>query len=161
LPPDIAIRAATDVPTEFDPRHDARSKHYRYTIHNAPCRSPLARRTSWHLRTSLDLDRMQRAANAFTGEHDFAAFRTSGCAARTTVRRIDAVVVTRVVEEIVIDVHGSGFLRNMVRIMAGTLAEVGLERLPVEQVARCLADPTVCAGPTAPAQGLCLMDVVY
>jgi tRNA pseudouridine38-40 synthase len=161
LPPDIAIRAAADVPTGFDPRHDARSKHYRYTIHNAPCRSPLVRRTSWHLRPPLDLDRMQRAAAVFVGEHDFAAFRTTGCAARTTVRRIDEVMVTRADESIVIDVRGSGFMRNMVRIMAGTLVEVGLQRLPVEQVARCLADPTVGAGPTAPAQGLCLMEVEY
>jgi len=161
LPPDVAVREVEDVPIGFDPRHDARGKHYRYTIHNAACRSPLARQTSWHLRTPLDVERMQRAAAAFVGEHDFAAFRTTGCAARTTVRRIDAVVVTRVDEYIIVDVHGTGFLRNMVRIMAGTLAEIGLQRLPVEQVARCLADPTLGAGPTAPAQGLCLIEVLY
>jgi tRNA pseudouridine38-40 synthase len=104
---------------------------------------------------------MCRAAAAFVGEHDFAAFRTTGCAAQTTVRRIDAVAVTRDGDFVVIDVHGSGFLRNMVRIMAGTLAEIGLGRLPVERVAQCLADSSQSAGPTAAAQGLCLMKVEY
>lgn len=161
LPPDIAVAAAADVSLEFDPRRDACGKHYRYTIHNAECRSPLARRTSWHLRTPLNLEAMQLAARAFVGEHDFAAFRTTGCAAQTTRRRIDAVTVTAADRFIIIDVHGSGFLRNMVRIMAGTLAEVGMGRLPVERVAQCLTDPSQQAGSTAPAQGLCLMDVVY
>jgi tRNA pseudouridine38-40 synthase len=161
LPPAIAVRAADEVPLDFDPRRDALGKHYRYTIHNDECRSPLARQTSWHLRTPLDTERMGRAATAFVGEHDFAAFRTTGCAAQTTVRRIDAVVVSQNLQSVVIDVHGSGFLRNMVRIMAGTLVEIGLGRLPVERVAQCLADPTICAGPTAPAQGLCLMQVQY
>ena len=161
LPPDIAVRDAVEVPADFDPRQDAVGKHYRYTIHHADCRSPLARRTCWHLRGSLDLASMQAAAAAFAGEHDFAAFRTTGCAAQTTVRRIDKVTVSRRGELIVIDVHGSGFLRNMVRIMAGTLVEIGAGRLPVAHVARCLADPAVRAGATAPAQGLCLMRVNY
>lgn len=161
LPPDIAVVAAEEVAIEFDPRRDARGKHYRYTIHNAECRSPLARRTSWHLRSPLNRDAMQAAARAFVGEHDFAAFRTSGCAAQTTRRRIDGVTVTSADSFIIIDVHGSGFLRNMVRIMAGTLVEIGMGRLAVERVAQCLADPSRQAGSTAPAQGLCLMDVVY
>jgi tRNA pseudouridine38-40 synthase len=161
LPPDIAVRSAEEVPLDFDPRRDAAGKHYRYTIHVAGIRSPLARTTSWHLRGSLDLAGMQQAAADYVGEHDFAAFRTTGCAAQTTVRRIDAVTLTRSGDFIYIDVHGSGFLRNMVRIMAGTLVEIGSGRLPKERVAQCLADPAVRAGSTAPAQGLCLMSVDY
>jgi tRNA pseudouridine38-40 synthase len=161
LPPDIAVRAVDEVPVAFDPRRDARGKQYRYTIHNDECRSPLVRQTAWHLRTPLDTDRMRRAAADFVGEHDFAAFRTTGCAAQTTVRRIDAVQISHEGACIRIDVHGSGFLRNMVRIMVGTLVEIGLGRLSPDTVARCLADPTRSAGSTAPAHGLCLMVVHY
>lgn len=161
LPPDIAVRDAADVPVSFDPRRDASGKHYRYTIHHAVCRSPLARRTAWHLRGPLDLDAMRKAAADFVGEHDFAAFRTTGCAAQTTVRRIDSVTVSNDGEQVLIDVHGSGFLRNMVRIMAGTLVEIGSGRLPATRVAECLADPALRSGATAPAQGLCLMRVNY
>ena len=105
---------------------------------------------------------MREAAAHFVGEHDFAAFRTAGCAARTTVRRIDAVEVTEHGEFIRIDVVGSGFLRNMVRIMAGTLVGVGQGKLPPDVVAALLAGPGgVSAGATAPSHGLCLMEVYY
>ena len=160
LPPDIAVRRADEVGTGFDPRRDAIGKHYRYSIQATRCRSPLARLYVWHLRRSLDLGRMRQAAALFAGEHDFAAFRTTGCAARTTVRRIDAVEIVPSGEFVHIDVRGSGFLRNMVRIMVGTLVEVGLGRLEPGHVTRCLEGCAV-AGPTAPANGLCLMEVYY
>ncbi len=161
LPPDIAVRDADEVMAVFDPRRDARGKHYRYTVLNSPCRMPLARLYAWHLRKPLDLDLMRQAAAFFVGEHDFAAFRTAGCAAKTTVRRVDAVEVSLVDEFVRIDVHGSGFLRNMVRIMVGTLVEVGYGHFPPERVRQCLAVPGCSAGPTAPPQGLCLMEVYY
>lgn len=161
LPPDIAVRHAVDVPADFDPRRDARGKHYRYTILHAACRAPLARLYAWHLRKPLDLERMGQAASLFVGEHDFAAFRTAGCAAKTTVRRIDSVEVGRDGEYIRIDVQGSGFLRNMVRIMVGTLVEVGSGRLAPERIRQCLEEPGCSAGPTAPPHGLCLMEVYY
>lgn len=162
LPPDIAIREAAEVPLTFHPRFDATGKHYRYTILHAFRRSPLERVYAWHLRGPLDLPAMGEAAACFVGEHDFAAFRTTGCAARTTVRRIDAVEVIRSGELITIDVRGSGFLRNMVRLMVGTLVEVGGVRRPASSVAALLADPSDGrAGPTAPAHGLCLMEVFY
>jgi tRNA pseudouridine38-40 synthase len=161
LPPDIAVRHAVEVPAEFDPRRDAKGKHYRYTILHAPCRAPLARLYAWHLRKPLDLERMRQAAAFFVGEHDFASFRTSGCAAKTTVRRIDAVEVCREGEYLHVDVHGSGFLRNMVRIMVGTLVEAGSGRIPPDRVRQCLEEPGCSAGPTAPPHGLCLMKVYY
>jgi tRNA pseudouridine38-40 synthase len=105
---------------------------------------------------------MREAAAYFVGEHDFAAFRTAGCAARTTVRRIDAVDVTAEGELVRIDVKGSGFLRNMVRIMVGTLVGIGEGKHPPEVVAAVLAGAgSVSAGATAPPHGLCLMEVYY
>ena len=161
LPPDIAVRHAAEASADFDPRRDAKGKHYRYTILRAPCRAPLARLFAWHLRKPLDLERMRQAAALFVGEHDFASFRTSGCAAKTTVRRIDAVEVGQEGEFIHVDVQGSGFLRNMVRIMVGTLVEVGSGRLAPERVRQCLEEPGCSAGPTAPPHGLCLVEVYY
>ena len=162
LPPDIAVREAGEAEEGFDPRREARGKHYRYTIRNAPRRSPLSRLYAWHLREPLDLDAMRAAAAFFVGEHDFAAFRTTGCAARSTVRRIDAVAIERQGNVVTIDVHGSGFLKNMVRIMVGTLVEVGLGKREPQAIVRLLTGATSgSAGATAPAHGLCLMEVYY
>lgn len=161
LPPDVAVVAAEEVPLEFNPRRDARGKRYRYTICLAPNRSPLTRLYAWHLSTPLDLERMRQGAACFVGEHDFAAFRTSGCAARSTVRRIDSVTLATSGELLQIDVCGSGFLRNMVRIMVGTLVWIGQGKLSPEHVKLCLSDPATPAGPTAPANGLCLDEVFY
>jgi len=162
LPPDIAIHAAEEVPAEFHPRFTATGKHYRYIIHRGEHRSPLVRSQSWHVRGELDLASMVEAAEHLVGEQDFASFRTSGCAARTTVRRIDAVHFTEEKELLVIDVRGSGFLRNMVRIMVGTLVEVGRGKRSPDDVARLVSMPGAFpAGQTAPPQGLCLMEVYY
>ena len=89
LPPDIAILDAVEVPAGFKPIGDALAKHYRYTILLATVRSPLRRLHVWHLREELDLEAMQAGAAHFVGRHDFAAFRASNCAAKTTIRRID------------------------------------------------------------------------
>ncbi|HEX2770710.1 MAG TPA: tRNA pseudouridine(38-40) synthase TruA, partial [Geobacteraceae bacterium] len=95
LPPDIAVRDAEEASPEFDPRRDAKGKHYRYTILNTLRRSPLCRLYAWHLRGNLDLGAMREAARHMVGEKDFAAFRTSGCAARTTVRNVFSVEINR------------------------------------------------------------------
>lgn len=161
LPTDIAIRSAEEVDLGFSPRFDAKGKHYRYTIYCAKRRSPLSRLYAWHLKDLPDLELMRRAAAFFVGEHDFAAFRTSGCASERTVRNIDAVDIVEDGDFIFIDVYGSGFLRNMVRIMAGTLVAVGQKKLLPEHVRDCLENPLIKPGPTAPAHGLCLEDVRY
>ena len=151
LPADIAIRDAAEVPLVFNPRADAQSKHYRYTIFNAGRRSPLARFRSWHLRRPLDVARMQEAAFHLVGEHDFAAFRGANCAAKTTVRRLFRVTVTRYGDFVVIDVQGSGFLKNMVRVIAGTLAEVGQGKINPETIPQLLSScDRACSGVTAP-----------
>jgi tRNA pseudouridine38-40 synthase len=162
LPPDIAVREAVEAPSEFDPRRDAKGKHYRYTIWNGQRRSPLSRFYVWHLRGDLDLEAMREAAQQMMGEHDFAAFRTTGCAAKTTVRTIEAVDITRDGDFVCFDVKGSGFLKNMVRIMVGTLVEVGQGKIPPGAVAAFFTGKNGgTAGMTAPAQGLCLVEVFY
>ncbi len=162
IPPDIAINDAVEVPLEFHPRFDAIGKHYRYTIYKAQRRSPLARLQAWHLRGNINLLLMRQAAAHFVGEHDFAAFRSSGCASATTVRRIDAVEIVGDGDFITIDVHGSGFLRNMVRVMVGTLVAVGEGKLAPGMVQQLFTVPDRNgAGITAPAHGLCLMEVFY
>jgi tRNA pseudouridine38-40 synthase len=162
LPPDIAVRDAEETPREFDPRRDAKGKHYRYTIFNTTRRSPLRRLYAWHLRGDLDLEAMREAGRQMTGEKDFGAFRTSGCAARTTVRNVLSVDVIREGEIIRIDVKGSGFLRNMVRIMVGTLVEVGRGKIRPSAIPALFNGKNgATAGMTAPAHGLCLVEVYY
>ncbi|GAM10985.1 tRNA pseudouridine synthase A [Geobacter sp. OR-1] len=162
LPPDIAVREAIEVTPEFHPRREATEKHYRYSIHVSPNRAPLARLYSWHLRGPLDIDAMKRGAAYFAGEHDFAAFRATGCAAKTTVRVVNSVTISADGELLLIDVQGVGFLRNMVRIMAGTLVEIGLGRRSPESVRELLLSPArSAAGATAPAHGLTLVRVSF
>jgi len=162
LPPDIAIRDAIEVPSGFKPIADALAKHYRYTILATPIRSPLRRFHAWHIRENLDLETMRKAAVQFVGHHNFAAFRASNCAAKTTVRRIDSVEITAEGDCIIIDIVGGGFLKNMVRVMTGTLVEIGRGRFEPEHIQRLLqSGDRKQAGVTAPACGLCLMEVFY
>ncbi|MDO3379419.1 tRNA pseudouridine(38-40) synthase TruA [Geoalkalibacter halelectricus] len=161
LPKDIAVQDAMQVRDAFHARYDARGKWYRYCLCRNPVRSPLYARYSWQLRADLDLAAMRQAASALVGRHDFQAFRTAGCAARTTTREIFSVDFAAEGKLLFIDVRGSGFLRNMVRVMVGTLVEIGLGKRPPEDMARLVGDGRGRAGPTAPPQGLCLMEVWY
>lgn len=163
LPDSIAVRDASEVPDDFHPRFSATGKHYRYTVLSAPDRSPRLRDRAWHVREPLDLAAMRAAAAVLVGQHDFAAFRAAGCSARTTVRRIDTIDLTETPDGLLlIDVRGNAFLRNMVRILAGTLVDVGVGRLTALQVGEILAakDRTQ-GGRTAPPQGLELLEVFY
>ncbi|MFA5514897.1 MAG: tRNA pseudouridine(38-40) synthase TruA [Desulfuromonadales bacterium] len=162
LPADVAVREAAEAPATFHARHSAWGKWYRYTICNAPARSPLAARTSWHLRAPLDRQAMEKAAPAFVGRHDFSAFRASGCNARGAIREIFSFAINPEGELLHIDVKGGGFLRHMVRIMVGTLVEVGQGKRLWTDIPQLLsAGKRVDAGVTAPPQGLCLMEVWY
>jgi tRNA pseudouridine38-40 synthase len=162
LPEDIAVREARPVHEGFHARFDARGKWYRYTLYLSPVRSPLARRFSWHLRSELDRELMRCAAEKFVGQHDFCAFRGAGCAARTTVRDVYSVDLLEEPPFLHIDVKGEGFLRNMVRMMAGTLVAVAREKVSLAEFDRLLRGTHERkAGPTAPAHGLCLMEVWY
>jgi len=162
LPEAIAIRSATEVPEEFHPRFSATGKHYRYTLLVAADRSPRWRTRAWHHPEALDVHAMIAASRALIGEHDFAAFRAAGCTAKTTLRRVDSVNFTRLGDLLEVDVRGNAFLRNMVRILVGTLTEVGTGRRQAAQVAEILASKDrTQAGKTAPAHGLELIAVHY
>ncbi len=163
LPRQIAVRDAAVVPDDFHPRFSATGKHYRYTILARPDRSPRWRDRAWHHPEPLSIEAMAAAAAPLLGEHDFAAFRAAGCTAATTTRRVDAIELSVPDPElIVVDVRGNAFLRNMVRILVGTLAEVGAGRRLPGQVSEILASrDRTRAGITAPAHGLELMEVRY
>lgn len=162
LPPDVVVLAATEVPADFHPRYQARRKAYRYRILNRALPSPFVGRTAWHLPLALDVDLMQQAAEVLVGEHDFAAFCAAGGAAQTTVRTLYEVTVARDDEIIEINLLGNGFLYMMVRIIVGTLVEVGQGKRPPERVAAILASrDRALAGITAPAQGLTLVRIWY
>lgn len=163
LPDSIAIREVSEVALDFHPRFSATGKHYRYLIYRGVDRSPRWRERAWHHPQPIDVEAMRAAASALVGEHDFVAFRAIGCAAKTTVRRIHGIDLTAGPDDVlVVDVRGTAFLRNMVRIVVGTLAEVGRGYRQASQVAEILAskDRTL-AGMTAPARGLELIEVSY
>jgi tRNA pseudouridine38-40 synthase len=163
LPPAIGVREATEVGDDFHPRFAATGKHYRYTLFTRADRSPRWRDRAWHHPGPLALPAMQEAASVLIGEHDFAAFRAAGCTASTTMRRVDSIAITRSEPEVIdIDVRGNAFLRQMVRIIVGTLVEVGAGKRPIAQVAEILASKDrTRAGITAPAHGLELIEVHY
>lgn len=163
LPPEIAVVEAAEADDAFHPRFSATGKHYQYLLLTRPDRSPRWARVAWHRRAPLDLAAMTAAAAAFAGERDFAALRAAGCTARTTTRRIDEVALSRPSPELLaVDVRGNAFLRNMVRILVGTLIDVGEGRLSPGQIPEILASlDRTRAGQTAPAHGLTLVSVGY
>jgi tRNA pseudouridine38-40 synthase len=166
LPAQIAVTDAREVSGDFHPRYWATGKHYRYQILARPDRSPRLVTRAWHVSAPLDEAAMRAAAAQVPGERDFSAFRASGCSARTTRRRIDEVTLCRPDPAepglLAIDVRGTAFLRHMVRILVGTLVEVGTGRIAPAQMTEILDS---CdrnrAGRTAPGHGLELVSVVY
>jgi tRNA pseudouridine38-40 synthase len=162
LPPDIAVRELDDVADGFDARRSARGKVYRYAIWNHLVRSPQRARWSWHHRAPLDTHAMREAAAAFVGRHDFRGFRAADCERRSTVRVIHSFTVRRDGALVTCEVEGTAFLKNMVRIMVGTLVGAGRGDLDAAGVSALLAagDRTQ-AGVTAPAHGLTLVRVIY
>ncbi len=162
LPEDIAVRAAERVAEDFHARYSAIGKYYRYTLLRDPLPSPLDRLTSWRIKAHLDLELMRQACNEIKGVHDFCGFRSSGCTARTTEKEIFDICLRESGPLLYVDIKGSGFLRHMVRMIVGTLVDVGRSRRSVATVKSMLEDPDHApAAITAPPQGLCLMQVYY
>ncbi len=181
LPGAIRILDIEDRDADFHARFSAFSKTYEYRIVNGPLASPFWRRYAWHVPLRLDHERMGGAARLLEGTHDFAAFRSAGTDVETTVRRLMASSVEcRPLDRelpsvsgvpemampgatlIIYRVTGTGFLRHMVRAIVGTLIEIGAGRAAVEHMALLLEQGRrEAAGPTAPAAGLCLMNVDY
>ncbi|HVT09029.1 MAG TPA: tRNA pseudouridine(38-40) synthase TruA [Polyangia bacterium] len=162
LPPDVALIEVAEAAPDFDARFSARGKVYRYTVWSHFVRSPRRARTAWHVRQPLDLDAVRATAALLVGEHDFRAFRASDCDRLTTRRIVRRLDVDRQGAVVTFDVEATAFLKNMVRILVGTLVDVGRGRVEPATVARMLetGDRTV-GGMTAPACGLTLLRVLY
>lgn len=162
LPEDIRVRASEEVAADFHPRRCESRKTYEYHILNSAFPNPVKRLYSYFTYTPLDVEKMRQAAAYLVGEHDFASFCSAGSQAETTVRTIYGLTVEKHEEEIIIRVTGSGFLYNMVRIIAGTLMEAGYGRIAPEKMEEILAaKDRTAAGPTAPACGLILVNLNY
>lgn len=160
LPDDIKVVASREVAADFHPRFVQTEKTYCYRICNSEFPNPLKRLYTHYSYTKMDTDLMQRAADYLVGEHDFKSLSSIHTQAKTTVREITAAKVERVDDEIRITVKGYGFLYNMVRIIAGTLMEIGAGKYPPEKMQEILdACDRNAAGPTAPACGLTLVEI--
>ena len=162
LPQDIAVVELTEAEPRFHARLNAKGKHYRYRIHQSDVRDVFGRRWSWDCPEKLDIAAMEAAAAHMVGKLDFQSFCDLKNSKKSTVRRVDSIAITREGEDLVLDFRGEGFLYHMIRIMVGTLAEVGAGRMLPGQIPGILA---ACdrkqAGPLAPACGLMLMEVRY
>ncbi len=173
LPEDIVIQSSVQVDDDFHPRHCDCRKTYEYDILNRTFPLPAYRNTAYFLYGDLDLDAMRKACQAFLGEHDFASFCAAGAQVQTTVRTIYSLEVLEqpltgigrgdIPERLLtIRVRGNGFLYNMVRIIAGTLVEVGRGHIRPEKIEGIIAAcDRAKAGPTAPARGLRLVEIAY
>lgn len=162
LPEDIRIQESREVAADFHPRYQESEKTYQYRILNCRFPVPTLRLYSYFYHYDLDLDKMRQAAQYLIGTHDFASFCGANAQVKTTVRTVTSIEIERVGQEIILTVKGKGFLYNMVRIISGTLIEVGGGLYPPERVKEILEEKKrICAGPTAPAQGLTLVQIAF
>jgi tRNA pseudouridine38-40 synthase len=158
----VAIRAAAPAPPGWNPRFSALSRSYRYRILDRPARPALEAGRVWHVPRPLDVAAMHAAAQMLVGHHDFTSFRASACQAKSPVRTLDRLTVSRAGERIEILAEARSFLHHQVRNMVGTLRLVGDGRWEARDVATALAARARSAGgPTAPPEGLTMMRVVY
>ena len=164
LPAAVRVMDVQTVGDDFHARFSATAKVYEYRVWNGPAVPPFVRRYVWHVPQPLDMSLLDEATRAIPGEHDFAAFQGTGSATHTTVRRVLSAAWQRSPTEPLATfvIAGEGFLRHMVRSLAGTLVEIGLGRRPPADMARLLAEPSRAdAGRTAPPCGLFLVRVLY
>jgi tRNA pseudouridine38-40 synthase len=163
LPRDVAVVDCALARDGFDPRREATGKLYRYAVWNGPAPSPLRRRRFHHVPAPLDVAAMKEGAAHLVGRHDFGSFQAAGSSVTDTVRTLHRVEIAGAAgAELLLAFEGDGFLRHMVRNLAGTLLEIGAGRRPAGSLPALLAarDRTQ-AGPTAPARGLTLVRVDY
>lgn len=176
LPVTVRVLAVEEVPSTFHARFGARGKRYRYLIANGAVVTPFAARYAWQVAGHLDVAGMQQAAAGLIGSHDFSAFQSTGTAVPHAVRTVTAASVADATDDpppplargavpdgrlIALEIAGDGFLRHMVRAIAGTLVEVGLGRRGADIAPLLAAGRRALAGPTAPPDGLWLVDVNY
>ena len=162
LPDDIAVLEVKEASPRFHARYNATGKTYCYTCFDGAVKPVFDRKYYTRLEEVPDVEKMREAAAVLKGEHDFRNFCVNPRMKKSTVRLVDEIKIERDGGYLRFTFHGTGFLQNMVRIMVGTLLEVGCGRMTVEEVRRVLESKERCkAGPTAPARGLCLMRVDY
>lgn len=162
LPDDIVVKGSEEVASDFHARFNAKGKKYRYIFYNNYFASALLRNRTYHIPKKLDVDNMREAAQLFVGTHDFAAFMASGSSVKSTVRTIYSTSVSKVDDTIIFEIEGNGFLYNMVRIMAGTLSEIGYGKIDGSQILELIQNRNrKLLGKTAPPQGLYLVEVFY
>ncbi len=158
----IIIKDAEEVEERFHSRYNAKNKTYRYIINNSEYGSAIYRDLEYHFPIKLDVEKMKRAAKYFEGEHDFSGFKASGTSAKNSVRTIYKAEVKENGERILIELTGNGFLYNMVRIISGTLLEVGLGKIEADNIPDIIESKNrQNAGKTLPAHGLYLVEVKY
>ena len=162
LPSDIVVRRVEEVSLSFHPRKSARSKTYLYIIDNSPYANPLLRRYAWYIRQPLNLDALSQAAALLVGNHDFLSFKAADGETSTSHRTIIQARWRKHGSYLLFFIKGDGFLKNMVRIIAGTLVDIGRgKNLPQKMHSIITARDRAAAGITAPAHGLILRSVKY
>lgn len=159
----IRIKQAEEVEENFHSRLSCKRKTYRYVINNSQYGTAIYRNLETHIPMKLDIEKMQEAVKYFVGEHDFKAFKASGTSSKSSVRTIyDAKVIQMHDDKIWIELTGSGFLYNMVRIISGTLVEVGMGKIEPKEIENIIKlQKRENAGKTLPPQGLYLVNVEY
>ncbi len=161
LPEDIGVYSCKNVSERFHARLNAKTKTYRYRLWNSQKPCVFDRKYVYVFRDPLDVDQMREAAKAYIGTHDFSAFCGNKKMKKSTVRTIHDFRIDNVGNELHFTVTGNGFLQHMVRIMVGTLLEVGSGARTVESIPALFGAERADAGPAVPAAGLCLMEVTY
>ncbi len=158
----IRIKSAEEVDERFHSRYSVKFKKYRYTINNSEYGSAIYRDFEYHFPVKLDVEKMKCAAKLFEGEHDFKAFKASGTSSKSSIRTIYKAEVIKNEDRIYIELTGNGFLYNMVRIIAGTLLDVGIGKINPEEITDIIENKDrKGAGKTLPAKGLVLVEVTY
>jgi tRNA pseudouridine38-40 synthase len=162
LPEDIVVKRVEEMDPLFHSRYNAREKIYKYRICNKRYHDVFDRKYSYHVNGKLDIKIMKEAAKYFIGEHDFTSFTSMKSKKKSAIREVYSIDIIKTESGLDINFRGNGFLYNMVRIITGTLIEIGLGNIPMESIPEIMdKKDRSLAGPTAPAQGLFLMEVIY
>ncbi|GAA0116405.1 tRNA pseudouridine(38-40) synthase TruA [Clostridium senegalense] len=162
LPDDIAVLKSEEVPEEFHSRYSCRGKTYSYTILERPMKATIDRNYVCQCKYNLDIEKMNEACKYFIGTHDFSAFKNKGSSVKTSVRTISELYVEKTGNYVKIFVSADGFLYNMVRIIVGTLIDVGIGKINPKSIKNIIdSKERTNAGKSMPPQGLCLEEVYY
>ncbi len=162
LKKNITIKNAEEVDENFHARYNCKKKTYRYIINNSKYGTAIYRGLQYHVPQQLDMQAMKKAIKYFEGEHDFKAFKASGTSSKSSIRTIYKANVEKIDDKIIITLTGNGFLYNMVRIISGTILEVGLGKIKPEEIKYIIEQKDrTKAGKTLPAHGLYLVSVEY